>query len=166
MATIFRKTAKGVQEIETRALKLAPRFRSLLILVDGRRADDELLRMVPSAGTQGLEALAEGGFIEAIGVTAEPAPRPASAPTASTDAAPRPSTRAAPGAAAFDQRRRDAVRALLDQVGPMGEALALRMERARSPDELSALLTTAAQIIANTRGRSVAAEYLARYGDG
>ena len=36
MATIYRKTAKGVREIETRATKLAPRFRSLLILVDGK----------------------------------------------------------------------------------------------------------------------------------
>jgi WD40 repeat protein len=37
MPTIYRKTAKGQSEIETRVHRLAPRFRSLLILVDGRR---------------------------------------------------------------------------------------------------------------------------------
>ena len=47
MATIFRKTEKGQREIETRALKLAPRFRSALILVDGRRSDAELIAMMP-----------------------------------------------------------------------------------------------------------------------
>jgi hypothetical protein len=163
MATIYRKTVKGVQEIETRALKLAPRFRSLLILVDGRRSDDELLRMVTSAGDQGLQALAEGGFIEAIGLTAESAPRPP--PAAATPPVPAAPAPPAPGGAGFEQRRRDAVRALIDHVGPMGEALALRMERSRSPEELAALLATAAQIIANTRGRDAAASYLRRFVD-
>lgn len=162
MATIYRKTAKGVQEIETRALKLAPRFRSLLILVDGRRGDDELLRMVASAGEQGLQALAEGGFIEAIGLTAEVPPRAAPAAAPPAPAAPVQAPSAGDG---LEQRRRDAVRALIDHVGPMGEALALRMERSRGPEEFAALLVTAAQIIANTRGRGVASAYLARFSD-
>ena len=162
MATIYRKTAKGVQEIETRALKLAPRFRSLLILVDGRRGDDELLRMVALAGSQGLEALAEGGFIEAIGLTAEAASRPVPAAAPPAPAAPAP----APSAGdSLEQRRREAVRALIDSVGPMGEALALRMERSQGREEFAALVATAAQIIANTRGRGAASAYLARFGD-
>ena len=158
MATIYRKTAKGVQEIETRTLKLAPRFRSLLILVDGRRSDDELMRLVATAGDQALAALAEGGFIEAIGMTAdpEPAPRAGAAAPAAALALP----------AGFEQRRRDAVRQLLDQVGPLGEAIALKLERAASVDDFRALLVTAAQIVANTRGRQAAADFYQRYGDG
>ena len=163
MATIYRKTAKGVQEIETRALKLAPRFRSLLILVDGRRGDDELLRMVALAGSQGLEALAEGGFIEAIGLTAEAASRPV--PAAAPPPAPAAPAPAPSAGDSLEQRRREAVRALIDSVGPMGEALALRMERSQGREEFAALVATAAQIIANTRGRSAASAYLARFGD-
>ena len=73
-----------MREIETRATKLAPRFRSLLILVDGRRSDDELNGLVANAGEQGLQALAEGGFIEAIGMTADVAVRPTAEPPTPT----------------------------------------------------------------------------------
>lgn len=164
MATIYRKTAKGVQEIETRALKLAPRFRSLLILVDGRRSDDELMRLVATAGDQALAALAEGGFIEAIGMTADPEPA-ARAPAA--PAAPARPVAAPPTAAvAFEQRRREAVRQLLDLVGPLGEAIALKLERAATVDDFRALLVTAAQIVANTRGRQAATDFYQRFGDG
>lgn len=155
MATIFRKTTKGQTEIETRALKLAPRFRSLLILVDGRRSDDELLRLMPQAGADALAALAEGGFIEAIGVTATPTPRSPGPP---------PAPAAAPAGPGFEQRRRDSVRALIDLVGPMAEALAVKMEGARDAAELKALIETAVQIVANTRGRAAAATYAQRFG--
>jgi hypothetical protein len=71
MATIYRKTVKGLAEVETRALKLAPRFRNLLILVDGKRSDVELRAMLPHVEPAALEALAQAGLVEAIGVTAE-----------------------------------------------------------------------------------------------
>ncbi|HRD85230.1 MAG TPA: hypothetical protein PLF63_08655, partial [Rubrivivax sp.] len=69
MPTIYRKTAKGQTEVETRSHRLAPRFRSVLILVDGRRTDDELAKLMPHAGEGTLEALEQGGFIEPISVT-------------------------------------------------------------------------------------------------
>lgn len=167
MATIYRKTAKGQTEIETRALKLAPRFRSLLILVDGRRSDRELAALMPQAGTEALQALAEGGFITAIGLTADTPPpgtvRPAAAPPAAPAAPAAPPAPASAPAMPFEQRRREAVRMLIDQVGPMAESLAMRMEKARDADELQPLLVTAAQIMANTRGRAVAAEFSRRF---
>mgnify|MGYP003549020175 CR=1 FL=1 len=46
MAT-YRKTAKGLAEISTRANKLPPRLPTALILVDGRRSDGELSSMLP-----------------------------------------------------------------------------------------------------------------------
>ena len=170
MATIYRKTAKGQTEIETRALRLAPRFRSVLILVDGRRSDRELASLLPQAGPEALQALAEGGFIEAIGTTAD-APPPGAArplPPALPDVGPAPAAPAPPAAPArpFEQTRREAVRLLLDQVGPLGEALAMRMERARTPQELAPLLATAAQVLANARGRAVAEDFSRRFGVG
>ena len=177
MATIYRKTAKGQSEIETRALKLAPRFRSLLILVDGRRSDRELMTLMPQAGEEALAALAQAGLIEGIGLTADtpvpPATR-ATAPPVSPTPAPNPAASAVAPAASggqpraglpFDQRRRESVRMLIDQIGPMAEALAMRMERARNIDELRPLLATAAQVLANTRGRAVATEFVRRFGD-
>ena len=124
MATIYRKTRKGQTEIETRALKLAPRLRSLLILVDGRRTDDELVHMLPAAGPQSLAALATEGLIEVIGVTTSVPPV---AQREVAPAAPLPAP-AAP-VRSLEQGKRELVRALTDQVGPMSEALAMRIER-------------------------------------
>jgi hypothetical protein len=104
MPTIYRKTAKGQSEIETRVHRLAPRFRSLLILVDGRRTDDELMRLVPQVGETALGALFEGGFIEPISITnTDPRPQPsllAPPPGPQPGSAPGPAARAAPIASA------------------------------------------------------------------
>jgi hypothetical protein len=153
MPTIYRKTAKGQLEIETRALKLAPRFRSLLIMVDGRRSDDELAQLMPQLAPGGIEALAQSGLIEAIGLVAEPAAR-APAPAA----APVPPTRS-PN---FESRRKEAVRALLDLVGPGGETTALKLERAKDDAELAVLIGAAEDLILRMRGRGVADSFARR----
>ena len=63
MRTIFRKTTKGATEIETRALRLPPRLRTALILVDGKRNDEELSAMILSEPTATLASLLSDGFI-------------------------------------------------------------------------------------------------------
>ncbi len=158
MASIFRKTAKGLAEIETRAHRLPPRLRSALIVVDGKRDEEALSRLVLQDPALTLQTLLEGGFIEVCNTSppAPPQPAPAAAPT-------RPA--AAPAApVGFEQTRRDAVRALTDLIGPMGEALAIKMEKSRSLDELRPLLGVAMQVIANTRGRQAATDYGTRFG--
>ena len=57
------------------------------------------------------------------------------------------------------------MRGLNDQLGPLAETLAIKIERARTADELRPLLATAVQIIGNARGRSAAADYAARFAD-
>ena len=158
MASIFRKTAKGLAEIETRAHRLPPRLRSALIVVDGKRDEEALSKLVLQDPALTLQTLLEAGFIEVFDTVPTPSPRPAAvAPPARTAPAP-----AAPSG--FDQTRRDAVRALTDLIGPMGEALAIKMEKTRSLDELRPLLTVAMQVIANTRGRQAATDYGTRFG--
>lgn len=159
MATIYRKTRKGQTEIETRALKLAPRLRSLLILVDGRRTDDELVHMLPAAGPQSLAALATEGLIEVIGVTTSVPPV---AQREVAPAAPLPAP-AAP-VRSLEQGKRELVRALTDQVGPMSEALAMRIERAASAGDLAPLIEAAANMVGNVRGRDAAATFRQRFG--
>jgi hypothetical protein len=168
MAKIYRKTAKGQTEIETRVHRLSLRLRSALILVDGRRTDDELLKLMAQQAEDSLQLLAEQGFIEVIGITQD-APRPsAAAPRAAEpprQAAPVPPVvpAAAVSARDFATTRMQAVRLFTDMVGPMAEALAIKMERARSPDELRPLVQTAQRIIGNARGGQAAADYGQRF---
>jgi hypothetical protein len=172
MATIYRKSAKGHAEIETRAHRLPPRLRGALILVDGRRSDDEMRRMIPIDPDACLRTLVEQGFIEVIGITQDALPgRPvngaaARVPEAAPSALPDPAAAAAPAASMspqeFQSTRLQAVRLFTDLVGPMGEALALRMERARTPDELWPLVQTAQRVIGNTRGGQAATDFGAR----
>ena len=159
MPIIYRKTAKGVNEIETRAHRLVPRARSALIMVDGKRDAMALAGLIQQAA-ETLTMLAEQGFIEAAGASASaklaalvPAPAPSRTPPAAQTAA----------SPEFVARRRAAVRALNDALGPTGEALAVRMERARDPGELAPLLQVAVQLIGNVRGRAAAEAFAARH---
>lgn len=100
---VFDKTDKGREEIATRVHHLAPRLRTLLLLVDGKRDTVELMAKVGGLGLdeKSLVELLEGGFIQ-VGAGAVPdAPAAPSAPAASvTPAAPLPPQAAAPVAAA------------------------------------------------------------------
>lgn len=63
---IFDKSDKGREEIVTRKYKLAPRLRSLLVLVDGKKSARELLLQVVGLGLDqdSLDHLYEQQFIE------------------------------------------------------------------------------------------------------
>lgn len=70
--TVFDKTEKGREEIATRSHHLAPRLRTLLLLVDGKRDTDELMAKVGGLGLdqKALVDLLEAGFIEVGGMAA------------------------------------------------------------------------------------------------
>lgn len=156
MGTIYRKTDKGQVEIETRALRLAPRLRTALILIDGRRTDNELRPLVPGDAPQAFQTLLQDGFIEVVRVVEErAAPRPPAAPAApgSNDSARR----------WLEQRKRDAVRSLLDQVGPLGEAVAVRLEKCTDWSDLKPTLELARQVLEYARGSAAAEDYARRY---
>jgi len=160
MATVYRKTAKGIVEIATRTNRLPPRLRSALIVVDGKRSDVELRSLLLLQPDETLAALLEQGFIEA----AAELPAPAAPRTATATRAPATAPVAAPPDANFVRLRRDAVRALNDLLGPAAETLAIRMERSRDLDELRPLLLVAVQSVTNLRGRQAAADYAAKFG--
>jgi hypothetical protein len=77
-----------------------------------------------------------------------------------------PAAKAASAAAApssvFLSQRREAVRALTDLAGPMGDHLALRMERCVDTAALRTLTIEAGQLIAHLRGQTAAARYVDR----
>jgi len=161
MPSIYRKAAKGQAEIETRANKLAPRLRAALIMVDGKRSEADLRPLLMPTPDETLAALLTQGYIELADVAlSSPAALPKATPAAG-DTPPAMKPMPVP----LPVRQRDAARLLTDQVGPMAEAVAMRMERARSDDELRAAVLLGAQIIANTRGRQAAEAYAARFAD-
>lgn len=170
MATIYRKTAKGLVEIETRQHRLTPRSRSALILVDGKRDAIELKTLLTQQADETLALLLEHGLIEVggkPGAAAEPTPEPSNMtvvdiPLAIAIAtAPKAAQRAS--GPDFASRQRAAVRDLNDILGPSGETLAIRIERSGDAGELRTLLQAAAQVIDHARGRAAAEAFLARH---
>ena len=162
MATIFRKTDKGQAEVETRAHRLSPRLRSALILVDGKRSSDELRKLINQQADDTLAALSDQGFIEIAAVSAA-APAPA-APTAGES---RGSGSASSGGAArdFDGVRRQLVREFTELTGPLGEAMAMRLEKAGDRQALRGLLAAAGEYVIGVRGASAANDFVQRYAE-
>lgn len=162
MSTVYRKTEKGVNEIATRALRLGPRLRSALIVVDGRKTDVELAQLIQPDPAATLTSLLADGFIEVLTTLADrptdrPAERRATAPAAATT---RP---VASDEAAFETLQRDAVRALNDQLGPAAEIVAIKIERAKSMPEMQPMLVQAAKLLRNMRGSAAAEAFAARF---
>ena len=62
-------------------------------------------------------------------------------------------------------RRREAVRAVNELLGPMGESLSIRLERAKTIDELRTLLEQALPVIVGARGRDAARAFADRFSD-
>ncbi len=174
MTTVYRKSAKGQQEIETRANKLGPRLRTALILVDGRRSDADLRALIQLEADATLIGLLEGGYIEVVGSSPATPATPATAPAA-TAGAPVAASPAAPGAtggapapisaAALADRRRLAVRYLTDNLGPVAEELALRVEKARTWAELLPALELGRNVLQTARGSANAARFSALFID-
>jgi hypothetical protein len=154
MAIVYRKTSKGIAEVETRAHRLLPRLRGALILVDGKRTDDELTRMVLADPAGTLKSLLTDGFIEVLTTLAE---RP-------TEAAPVAASRATASAGAtLESLRREAARQLNHQLGPLADEVSLKIERAKSMPELQPLLVQAAQMLHRLKGTESAQAFATRF---
>ncbi|WMJ67994.1 hypothetical protein [Stenotrophomonas sp. 24(2023)] len=74
MALLHAKTAAGRQEIDDRARRLPAGLRSILLMVDGQRDDNELRGLLEGlrAPADALQQLEAAGLIEVIGGSAEP----------------------------------------------------------------------------------------------
>ena len=161
MAVVYRKTSKGIAEIETRAHRLVPRLRGALILIDGKRTDEELAAMILADPAGALSTLLSDGFIEVFATLAdrpaEPKPTPAAAAAA----------QAKPGAAdSIDTLRREAARQLGHQLGPLADDIALKIESAKSMSALQPLLVQGAQMLQRLKGTGAAQAFATRFNIG
>lgn len=162
MMNTYRKTPKGLTEIETRVHRLPPRARTLLILVNGERSDADLAKLAAGEAAQTLASLLAEGFIEVV-VRAEA--RTVSPASTSTPDAASANPAADDPLAAFIRRRKEAIRVLNDHLGPGAESLALRMEKCRGWDEMLPVLDAAVKTLRLVRGASAATEFSARFID-
>jgi hypothetical protein len=86
------KTAKGTEVLQTRGVNLPPRQRTLLLLANGTRSNEELLKQTAglSATQSDLDALCEAGLLVASAPLSPsdslPLPPQIAAPTGSTQA--------------------------------------------------------------------------------
>jgi len=162
MSIVYRKTAKGQTEIETRAHRLVPRLRSMLILVDGRRTDDELARLIQGEPAAALISLLADGFIEVVSVPAE-RPREPVAPTPVAPAPPMAAPAPQRKEVSVDSLRREAVHFLNEHIGPGANGIAMKLERTKTMAELRPLLVSAGQLLASFHGADTARAFAARF---
>jgi hypothetical protein len=116
MSQIYTKTAKGQEEIKTRAGGLTQRMRQVLIFVDGKRSRDDLYGMLKGDDFDELLAtLKAQGLIEATGTAAPkaapapaaPAPAPAAALAPKAAPAPKAPEAPKPTSEELERRRRE-----------------------------------------------------------
>ncbi|KRC10048.1 hypothetical protein ASE11_22115 [Hydrogenophaga sp. Root209] len=169
--TLFGKTVAGREALTTRPAGLGPRLRSLLIMVDGKRnlAEFEKLTGGEGTATHSLEELLAAGWIEMVGADGLPklvAAPPATAPQAPAFqpevSQPVPVEVAVPVAVPtlpFSEARRQLVRFINDQLGPMGETLAIRAEGCKTPADLQAALPRIRDGLKSFKGAGVMQQF-------
>jgi hypothetical protein len=142
MATVLKKTQKGMDEISTRQHGLTAKFRSVLIMVDAKHDLDSLLKKLahmPEAADI-ISALIANGFVESV---AGVALVPASATATSLGSAATPVSATAIRTASPEKIRavrQAAVRELNNRMGPAADSLCIKIEQAKTLIELETAL--------------------------
>lgn len=159
---VYHKSSKGTEAIATRQHGLVPKLRSLLILVDGKRGFDELVRLSQVLGNteELLSQLLDQGFIEPVsGQSAAAATHTGQATRTAPTTAPSPLAVAAP--IKLIDAQRFVSRRLTDLLGPNAEDLCLRIEAARNLKEFQAAVVRAEGILRQFKSAHTAAEFAA-----
>jgi len=140
-SVIYQKSAKGSQAIATRDHALTPKMRSMLILVDGKRQFEELVKLSSMLGDaqQLLNELLEAGYIEP-----------------STHVAPAPVAAAQPTGLPLAECQRFAVRRLTDILGPTAEDLCMRIEDTRNAHDFLQAVKKAEAVLRDVKGAELA----------
>jgi hypothetical protein len=154
---IFDKTKRGRIEIATRGQTVAPRLRTLLLLVDGKTGDDELLRKVAGLGLgqEHLDQLRHAGLIQVSAETTRKiraanntvAPKPA--PVAVEQILP-------PGQTQFEAIYHFYNDTIKNMIGLRGYGLQLKVERAGSVQDFRELRQAYLQAVLKVKGEVIA----------
>lgn len=144
---IPRKTEKGRVEVQTRAFRVGPRERSMLIMIDGKTPAKVLLDRLSfmKKADQILEELRSGGFIDSASPIEVPHVEASTETGSLSD-----------GMQSVRRAARDSV---LKTLGPRGHELAMSLDRCDSHAVLTSLLGRCRDVIAATAGGQKAQEF-------
>jgi hypothetical protein len=143
--SVLEKTAKGVEEIETRKHKLDPKLRPILISVNGKLKAGELASQFAQIGDVNalLDDLLAQGFVR--GAAGGPA-------TAAADPA------------KLKRAIAEAARFLSEALGPDADPLNLKIEAVKSLDELNDYLDSRRDTLDAALGKPKAAQFWQKIG--
>ncbi|MBC7453537.1 MAG: hypothetical protein H7335_07490 [Massilia sp.] len=154
---IYDKTDKGREEIATRKYRVPPKLRTLLVMLDGRRALEPLLQdfAVLGLGEEQVDALLREDFIRLVGGGA-------AASAAQVTAATAPAVADADATAAQDNIARFCAvydfynQTIKSTIGLRGIGLQLKVEKAAGIDDLRALRLPYLKAVFKAKGRTTA----------
>lgn len=153
-ADVPEKTEAGAREIRERTLRLAPRLRSMLIVVDGQRTVSELTAAAAQAGAPAdfLDTLLAQGLVQ---IRPVPPPRVRSAQATAA----KPADTSRPPAEAGDRLRaaqKQMTDAVVDALGVRALFFTLKVERCFSLPDLDALVPEFRRLIAKAKDEATA----------
>jgi hypothetical protein len=160
---VYTKTAKGVAEVAARGGTLSLTARRILIMVDGKRSVAELAPLARPGEIDGLIATLEAqGFIQRMQDSTTATPRSLDVPTVAGVEVHSLGTEPSEERTllTLDEAKRRAVRALTDRLGPDAEIIAMRIEQARTADELRERIKEAERVVAGLLGQAAVGEFL------
>jgi len=163
---IFRKTAKGSDAIATRQAGLSPRFRSALIMVDGKRGYGDLATMISALGDPEtlLTELESTGLIERMGGPEQASPGTTAASVPGMDAPSLATAKTVPAALSAPPTlvgaKRFTARLLTELLGPMSEVLCVKIEGARDMADFIIAVKRARDVVREVKGQAVATQFI------
>jgi hypothetical protein len=136
LQAIYVKTTKGQEELATRAYKLPSRVRNLLVMVDGAVTGEQIVETTVGLGNSAafFSLLVDEGFVEAI----DPALIQASGKSAT---------------APNKELVQFVSHLVTDLLGPTGDSLTLRLEKAGSIEEFSKHAEHCREVVENAVGK-------------
>lgn len=156
---MFDKTDKGREEIATRKHHLAPRLRTLLLLIDGKHSTEDLLGKVAGLGlaSDSITELLNSGFIQPLQVApVAPEPSPVFQAEAPVAEAPHAGPAMPNGETQFEAIYHFYNETIKSTLGLRGYALQLKVERAASIDEFRALRQPYIEAVLKAKGPEMA----------
>lgn len=142
---IYRKSEKGAEAIATRGHGVGGKQRMLLILVDGKKTAEELIKLAAGMGesAQLLQQLETDGLIEVV-AHAAPAVKPGVAAAG------------LPTGVDLGKARALATRLLAEQLGPLADELAIRLEAAKDMPQFVEVMKRAYTVMREVKGQAAA----------
>ncbi len=135
---IYCKTSDGQLAVKNHANDLSRQQRSVLIMIDGAKTVDDLLRFGTALGDVNatIEFLSQRGFIASTGAVA-PVPAQRAMPVVAPAPDITPQQPKAPMEAPLTMQafQREASRVLIAGLGPMGDTVCERLEKAKTAED-------------------------------